>query len=337
MFPTSLLINAFGQLQGKADTAAATDVDALLQRLVDIDTDPTQDPSQGFAAELQGIFAQLPAPVLQELKALIERGNDLPQAAKGILDSRSDGPQRHPFANLMQPRQADGSKLPGAEGMPEARLKAHDNAPATVSTAAPVSSPLPTPEPATRPMPIPPGMVEPGGDPATGPGGGPTRAPGQSGGTMMSSTIASSLLQMGVPEPVGGRAWPAAVADRVLWMVQGEQQVAKLKLNPPNLGPLEVRLTLQNDQASVVFSAQHAPVRDALEAALPRLRELMEQQSLQLVQADVNDPGARREGTPDGAGHHHATASGHMDDEAAASPLPTARVAQGNGLVDLFA
>jgi flagellar hook-length control protein FliK len=157
----------------------------------------------------------------------------------------------------------------------------------------------------------------------------------------ISPPLAASLLDMGVPQQVGAKGWDNAVADRLLWMVQGDMQFARLKLNPPNLGPLEVRLTISQDQSSVAFLSQHAAVREALEAALPRLREMFDQQSLQLVRADVSDPGAEH---GDRAGKGAARAGAHPADgpaadavEDAGTALPRILIGAADGLIDLFA
>jgi flagellar hook-length control protein FliK len=60
-----------------------------------------------------------------------------------------------------------------------------------------------------------------------------------------------------------------------------------MTLNPPNLGPMEVRLNLAQDQASVVFSSQNAAVRDALAAAMPRLTNLLADQGFTLTNVQV--------------------------------------------------
>ena len=160
----------------------------------------------------------------------------------------------------------------------------------------------------------------------------------------MPPQLTSSLLDMGVPQQVGSKTWSEAVAQRVMWMVQGDQQFARLKLNPPNLGPLEVRVSVTQEQTNVSFLAQHAAVREALEAALPRLREMFEQNSLQLVRADVSDPGAQQGGRsgesgPDSgpdrgpgrdAGLGTRSGDGEFSDE---QPQDVAS----SGLVDLFA
>lgn len=86
---------------------------------------------------------------------------------------------------------------------------------------------------------------------------------------------------------VGSAEWGGAVGEKVLWMANQNHQVAELHLNPPNLGPLEVRLTINNDQATAVFVSHHSAVRDAIETALPRLREMLADNGIMLGNASV--------------------------------------------------
>jgi len=94
-----------------------------------------------------------------------------------------------------------------------------------------------------------------------------------------------------IDAPVGGRAWERALGERVVWLVGQQLQAAEIKLNPPHLGPVEVRLTLSGGEASLSFGTPHAPVREAIEQALPRLREQLAEQNLVLVNVDVGDRG----------------------------------------------
>jgi len=55
-----------------------------------------------------------------------------------------------------------------------------------------------------------------------------------------------------------------------------------------------VLIRLQDDKASVIFGAQHADTRAALQEALPRLRELFAASGLQLLDAGVSREGARQ-------------------------------------------
>lgn len=79
--------------------------------------------------------------------------------------------------------------------------------------------------------------------------------------------------------------------QRVMWMSSQQVQTAEIALDPPELGPLQVRVSNQGEQTSVVFSSQHAQVRDALDQSLPRLREMMEEQGVDLADVNVSDQG----------------------------------------------
>ena len=93
--------------------------------------------------------------------------------------------------------------------------------------------------------------------------------------------------QPAVNSPVGSPQWREEVGARVSLMIQQGNHSASLKLSPEHLGPMEVRISVQNDQASVWFGAAHADTRAAIEHALPRLRELFASQGLSLADAGV--------------------------------------------------
>jgi flagellar hook-length control protein FliK len=104
----------------------------------------------------------------------------------------------------------------------------------------------------------------------------------------------SPTLTSTLNTPVQNPAWSQGVAERVAWMVQGNFQSAELKLNPANLGPLEIKLSVSDDkQASITFVSHHAPVREALDAAMPRLRDMLESQGLNLSDVNVADAGVQ--------------------------------------------
>lgn len=94
----------------------------------------------------------------------------------------------------------------------------------------------------------------------------------------------SAATQISVP--VNQPQWGQQVGDRVQWMVSQNMQSAEIRLSPPELGSMEIRIQLQGDQANVSFTSPHGQVRDALDAALPRLREMLEESGLTL--GDVN-------------------------------------------------
>jgi flagellar hook-length control protein FliK len=88
-----------------------------------------------------------------------------------------------------------------------------------------------------------------------------------------------------VPDGSGaaaGAAWVRPLSEHVLSMVQQGPQVMRLRLDPPELGGLEISLSLSQEQTNVTFTAQHQFARDLIEAGLPRLRELLAQGGLSL-------------------------------------------------------
>lgn len=66
-----------------------------------------------------------------------------------------------------------------------------------------------------------------------------------------------------------------------------QQQVAEIHLNPANLGPVEVTLSITQDQATAQFVSPHASVREAIQDALPRLKEMLADNGIQLGNVTV--------------------------------------------------
>jgi hypothetical protein len=106
--------------------------------------------------------------------------------------------------------------------------------------------------------------------------------------TMTTVATPAAMPAVSVATPFGQAGWDQALGERIQWLAGQKVQGAQVKLNPANLGPMEVRIQVQNDQASVQFSSHHAVVREALEAALPRLRDMFENSGVQLVNVDVS-------------------------------------------------
>jgi flagellar hook-length control protein FliK len=154
-----------------------------------------------------------------------------------------------------------------------------------------------------------------------------------------SSPATSALPTLSVNTPLAQGDWDQALGERIQWMVNRKMQAAQIRLNPAQLGPMEVRIQVQNDQASIQFTSAHGVVREALEAALPRLRELFDASGVELVDVDVSGQsfaGGQRPGGEEGA------ATGAMPGIDAGSGTETALETAvssllENGRLDLFA
>ena len=105
----------------------------------------------------------------------------------------------------------------------------------------------------------------------------------------VSHLIAPSFAQTG---------WDEAISQRVLWMARGGIQRASLELNPPQLGPVQVTLQIENQQASVQFVAASPQVQQSLQDALPVLRDMLGQAGIVLGQADVGSQPQQQQRNP---------------------------------------
>lgn len=143
-----------------------------------------------------------------------------------------------------------------------------------------------------------------------------------------------------LPARVGTPAWDNQVGQKIVWMVAGGDQSAELTLNPPDLGPMQVVLNVSGDQASVTFTANQLEVRQALENALPRLREMMGESGITLGDASVNAGHDQRQAQDGQAGGGARFAGGtgeNGSDDAAARPAGRTTLIGERGMVDTFA
>ena len=137
---------------------------------------------------------------------------------------------------------------------------------------------------------------------------------------------------------VGTTAWNQALGEKVVWMAAGAQQTATLTLNPPNMGPLQIVLNLANDQATASFFSAQPEVRQALEAAFPRLKEMMNEAGIQLEQATVSADTPRQVAPSEHPAQRIAQPFGR--DEAVTAGVQAIHVPiqqSGRGLIDTFA
>ncbi len=96
------------------------------------------------------------------------------------------------------------------------------------------------------------------------------------------TSLSTAPQNVQVDLPVGQPKWGGEFAQKIVWLTSQQNQVAEIHLNPAHLGPVEVTLSIMQDQATAQFSSPHLAVREAIEAALPRLREMMAENGIQL-------------------------------------------------------
>jgi flagellar hook-length control protein FliK len=89
--------------------------------------------------------------------------------------------------------------------------------------------------------------------------------------------------------------WGEAVTEKVMWMSSKGIKEATIQLDPPELGSLQIKVGVNQDQAQVSFTVQNASVREALDQQSMRLREMFAEDGLNLTDVDVSDQSSKEE------------------------------------------
>lgn len=155
---------------------------------------------------------------------------------------------------------------------------------------------------------------------------------------------------------IGSPEWDKAFGQQMVWISKssslgsslgsnlGSSQTASLSLNPPELGPIKIVLQISDAQAYASFSSAQPEVRQAIESALPKLREMLGESGLQLAQTDINSGNPQPQ---DDAAFQHSQNSRQASiarsanlsdiDNTATSASLSELTSAGRALVDIFA
>ncbi len=145
-------------------------------------------------------------------------------------------------------------------------------------------------------------------------------------------------LTVGLNERFGGDRWAPAASQRILWMAGQNVSTVELRLSPPELGSLGIKLDIRGDQASISFASPHAHVREVLEQQMPRLREMLAENGIELGQADVSDQSQPKSSSDEEARRGGDVVAGDDDSEQAGRSEPVMTQAQrALSLVDYYA
>jgi flagellar hook-length control protein FliK len=152
--------------------------------------------------------------------------------------------------------------------------------------------------------------------------------------TSSAATDASPPPTLKVSAGVDTAEFGQGVADRVSVMMDSNLTSAKLQVNPPALGPIEVRIALQGGHAQVWFTSHSAVTRDALESSSPKLREMLGAQGFGQVSVDISQR-SFQERSPQSHGYEGTPAIRGESSGSVQTPGATSRAA--SGLLDAYA
>ncbi|NNN82703.1 hypothetical protein FKN93_01390 [Vibrio sp. A8-1] len=158
---------------------------------------------------------------------------------------------------------------------------------------------------------------------------GKTRSASDSDDTSLAQQIAATATQSGVSSstplrheatPIQAQPLPLMLnkglvademAERIQMMMSKNLKNIDIRLDPPELGRLHIRMNMHADGASIQFTVTNAQARDALEGAMPRLREMLAQQGVQLADTSVQQQSS---GQQQGYAAERGQ-SGHLSDD----------------------
>jgi flagellar hook-length control protein FliK len=167
--------------------------------------------------------------------------------------------------------------------------------------------------------------------------------------TLLNKPVVDNKTEVpAMTKPLSHPEWNKDLGDRIVWMSNKAIPTAEIRLNPQHLGPISVRVNVADDQATVVFTAQHAAVRETLEASIPKLREMMSAQNLNLAEVSVSQSPSSDHGRSqsqnfaqsfaDGQRQGATGAAGTVDGvEDVEQEIESGRAVVSNGVLSLYA
>lgn len=154
--------------------------------------------------------------------------------------------------------------------------------------------------------------------------------------------LEAATAKQEVSVPLHDRNWGPAFNEKIVWVAKNELQSAQININPPQLGPVQISLQINGDQASAVFASPHAEVRQAIQDSLPQLKEMLSASGINLGQTDIGSNMAQQQREMP---FQSANGQQRSTDETAILPgvenraeqAVSAPIRRGKGMVDLFA
>lgn len=159
-----------------------------------------------------------------------------------------------------------------------------------------------------------------------------------------SQTAATVATAPVLSQPLGTHEWQQSLSQHITLFTKQGQQTAELRLQPEDLGQVQISLKLDDNQAQLQMVSAHSHVRAALEAALPVLRTSLAENGIQLAQSSVSSESfAGQQQQSSSQQQHQASRSGNTGgfndeiDELLPVPAALQSAARGNSAVDIFA
>jgi len=148
---------------------------------------------------------------------------------------------------------------------------------------------------------------------------------------------AGTPLQAELHAELGSKEFAPVLGSQLKVLVRDGVEHAQLRLNPAEMGPIEVRIRIDGSQAQVEFSAAQAPTRQALQEAVPALASALRDAGLTLSGGGVFDQARDPRGDAQPQARQGAVTGGDRSFDEGAPLTQAPRVPRARGAVDLYA
>jgi flagellar hook-length control protein FliK len=149
-----------------------------------------------------------------------------------------------------------------------------------------------------------------------------------------------TISELMIKTPVMDRQWSTEFNNHIAYMSKSGGGNAIIKLNPAHLGPVEATIRVVNEVATIQIAATHITTREAMDAAIPRLKEMLNEQGFTQVNVDISDKGFSQQSDKSNQGTSSANNQTVDEEEGDFSNTESMTVlgkSVSNGVVDYFA
>lgn len=150
-------------------------------------------------------------------------------------------------------------------------------------------------------------------------------------------TPAAGTHTLSVNAPVGSSGFAKELGHQVTWLSGQEIKQAQIKLNPQDLGPLDVKVSIEHGRVDVAFMTQHAATATAVQQGLDQLHQMLGGQGLSLGHTSVGQHASQQQFADQQRQSSGASTSGDDGDQAGGSSAGETLKRVAIGLVDAFA
>ncbi|MFY8282095.1 flagellar hook-length control protein FliK [Pseudoalteromonas sp. SSMSWG5] len=125
--------------------------------------------------------------------------------------------------------------------------------------------------------------------------------------------------------------------ERVSALLNINNKEAEIRLDPPEMGSMQIRIRSDAEQAQINFVVQNQQAKEALEQSMPRLREMLAQQGIELGESSIQQGSPEQQDGEPGqgqlAGNQH---NEEQQQEVTAQSAETSRQ-QSSSSIDYYA